>query len=250
MSANKFDNPNRELVKQSFIIIKAFNFDPNHNKLQFENTQLHPIEFEDGAVYFIVWPQTKEIHDQHFKKDENVILEIIRPGRPERNNCYDQRQSQLYEYDSECDGNQVNEDNEINENPHYPPADYKQLNGSRVQQSINNNQNKIPYVNKQKEPDAIKVVKKDVFTSSTFDKSIIKKLQDKKVTYAVFFDAKKQEEFFSWQQQSEYKIHSNLINTIPDNANKEETLEEILLFYENEILYIENNNKYVDLKAD
>ena len=101
------------------------------------------------------------------------------------------------------------------------------------------------------EPDVIKVIKQNVaFTSTEFDKSIINKLKDKGVTYAIFFDEKKQNEFHSWQLLQEKIIHSNLINTISGNADKQETLEEILCFYENEILYIENNPNFIDLKIN
>lgn len=100
------------------------------------------------------------------------------------------------------------------------------------------------------EPDVIKVIKQNAaFTSTEFDKSIINKLKDKGVTYAIFFDENKQNEFHSWQLSQEKKIHSNFINTISENADKQETLEEILCFYENEILYIENNPNFVDLKV-
>jgi replicative DNA helicase len=101
------------------------------------------------------------------------------------------------------------------------------------------------------EPDVIKVIKQNVaFTSTEFDKSIINKLKDKGVTYAIFFDEKKQNEFHSLQLSQDKKIHSNLINTISKNADKQETLEEILCFYENEILYIENNPNFIDLKIN
>lgn len=99
------------------------------------------------------------------------------------------------------------------------------------------------------EPDVIKVIKKNAaFTSTEFDKSIINKLKDKGVTYAIFFDENKQKVFHSWQLSQNKKIHSNLINTISENADKQEILEEILCFYENEILYIENNPDFLDLK--
>ena len=243
MSQNKFDIENHELYSKSFILIKVDNFQPDKHTLQLNNnkTIFYPIEFEGQSIaYFIVppQPQNKEINEADFKKLEGTKLEIIRPNPYHYN---DQRSYQLVNVSQISEKPFVRSEiqNQIGEEP-YSINGYGNENQHSQVLSYGKESSLI-----NAEPDVIKVIKKNAaFTSTEFDKSIINKLKDKGVTYAIFFDEKKQNEFHSWQLSQEKKIHSNLINTISKNADKQETLEEILCFYENEILYIENNPNF------
>ena len=249
MSQNKFDIENHELYCKSFILIKVDNFQPDKHTLQLNNnkTIFYPIEFEGQSIaYFILppQPQNKKIREADFKKLEGATLEIIRPNP--------------YHYNDQRSYQSINV-NQISEKPFVRPEVQHQIGEEPYSINVYGNGNQhsqvLSYGNESSlikaEPDVIKVIKQNVaFTSTEFAKSIINKLKDKGVTYAIFFDENKQNEFHSWQQLSqEKKIHSNLINTISENADKKETLEEILCFYENEILYIENNPNFVDLKV-
>ena len=249
MSQNKFDIENHELYNKSFILIKVDNFQPDKHTLQLNNnkTPFYPIEFKGQSIaYFIVppQPQNKVINEAEFKKLEGATLEIIRP-KP-------------YHYNAQHCYQSVNV-SQMNEKPSVIPEVQHQI--GEEPYSINvygngNQRSQVVLYGKESslikaEPNVIKVIKQNAaFTSTEFDKSIINKLKDKGVTYAIFFDEKKQNEFNSWQFSQDKKIHSNLINTISENADKQETLEEILCFYENEILYIENNPKFLDLKIN
>ena len=242
MSPNKFDNSNPELFKQSFTLIRVDNFQPDKHTLKFQNTQLHPYVFEGTSAYFQLGPQNKTISERDFTKSEGTSsLEIIKPAtyftNPHTSQLVNEQsnyQSQIHEKPLIMSGAQ--------NKPQITEEFYPQNNEMRHVSGKQSSQIK-------REPDIIKAIRRDkAFTSTQFDKSIIKKLKDKGVTYAIFFDKSKQEEFFSWQKSENKKIPSNLIKTVLGSADKQETLEEILLFYENEILYIENNSGYVDLK--
>ena len=242
MSRSKFDIENHELYNKSFTLIKVKNFQLDKHELRFNNNKnpLAPIEFEGQSIaYFIVppQPQNKKIREDDFKKIEGTTLKIIRPYYYNDQRCY-----------------QLVNVSQMNEKPSVRPEVQNQIGEEPYSINVYGNQcSQVIHYGKEgslikAEPDVIKVIKQNAaFTSTEFDKSIINKLKDKGVTYAIFFEENKQNEFHSWQLSQDKKIHSNLINTISEDADKQETLEEILCFYENEILYIENNPKFVDL---